>query len=160
MQRRSLIALCAAALVTACATQPAAPVSLADTVAHDPSLATLHRLLGAAALEDTLKSGGPYTLFAPTDEAFKRVPAKTMDELAANPQRLKEVLSYHLLPDSIAAASVKNGKTKAVSGAVLELAKAGDTVTVEDAMVQVADVRASNGILHKVDRVLMPPRRP
>ncbi|WP_048438674.1 fasciclin domain-containing protein [Caenimonas sp. SL110] len=145
-------------LVAACATQPnSTPVSVADTIARDPNLSTLSGLVVKAGLSDTLKAAGPYTVFAPTNDAFKSVPAKTMDELAANPARLKAVLSYHVLPAKVTAAQVKPGNAKTAQGANIALSKAGEFVTVEDAMVQKADIMATNGVVHTVDRVLMPP---
>ena len=98
-------------------------------------------------------------MFAPSDEAFKAVPAATMQELARDKELLKSVLSYHVLPGKVTATDVKNGNLKTVQGANVALAKAGSFVTVEDAMVTKADVDASNGVVHVIDRVLMPPRR-
>jgi len=148
------------ALVAACTSQPmTVPVSVADTIARDPQLSTLDSLVRQSGLAETLKSGGPYTLFAPTNEAFKAVPSKTMDELAHDPARLKDVLSYHVLAARMMAAEVKNGSAKTTQGATVALSKAGDFVTVEEAMVQQADIVASNGVVHTVDRVLMPPVR-
>ena len=161
MNRRLLPLVAIAALVAACASQPmSTPVSIADTIAHDPQLSTLNGLVQSAGLDSTLKAQGPYTLFAPTNDAFKAVPAKTMDDLAHNPARLKDVLSYHVLPGKVMAADVKNGNAKTVEGANVALSKAGNFVTVEEAMVQRADIVASNGVVHTVDRVLMPPAKP
>jgi uncharacterized surface protein with fasciclin (FAS1) repeats len=160
MHRRLLIIAPALALLAACATQRlAAPQSVADTIAHDPQLSTLSSLLTRAGLTDTLKAAGPYTVFAPTNDAFTALPAKTMQELAADPARLKSVLSFHVLPARVTAANVKNGNMKTAEGAEVALSRAGEFVTVEEAMVQQADITASNGVVHKVDRVLMPPRR-
>jgi uncharacterized surface protein with fasciclin (FAS1) repeats len=160
MKRRLFAFVPVVALVAACATQPVAgPVSVADTIARDPQLSTLNGLVRQAGLAETLKAPGPYTVFAPTNEAFKSVPAKTMDELAQNPARLKGVLSYHMLAGKIMAADVKNSNVKTENGANLALSKAGNFVTVEEAMVQTADILASNGVVHTVDRVLMPPAR-
>jgi uncharacterized surface protein with fasciclin (FAS1) repeats len=148
------------ALVAACAVQPiATPVSVTETIAHDPDLSTLSGLVAKAGLADTLKGPGPYTVFAPTNEAFKAVPAKTLDELSRDPARLKALLSYHVLPAKVTAADVKNSNAKTAQGANVALAKAGDFVTVEDAMVQHADIMATNGVVHTVDRVLTPPAR-
>ncbi|HVZ43102.1 MAG TPA: fasciclin domain-containing protein [Ramlibacter sp.] len=158
MKKRILLAMFAAAALGACATQPMA-VSVSDTVARDPDLTTLGGLIARAGMTETLKAAGPYTLFAPTNEAFKAVPAKTMDELAHDPKRLEAVLKYHVLPQKLEAAQLKSGKKTTAEGAALELSRAGDMVTVEDAVVQVADVQATNGVVHKVDRVLLPPRR-
>jgi len=155
--RRLLIALSAAAFLSACATSAPAPVSVADTIARDANLSTLNGLVQKAGLTDSLKAAGPMTVFAPTNEAFKAVPAKTMTELAADPARLKAVLGYHVLPVRVLAAEVKPGNAKTVQGANVALAKAGTFVTVEEAMVQDADILATNGVVHTVDRVLLPP---
>ena len=136
-----------------------APVTVAETIAKDPQLSTLNTLVQRAGLAETLRAAGPYTVFAPTNEAFSAVPAKTMDELGRDPARLKEVLNFHLLPTKVTKAEVKTGNAKTAQGANVALSRAGDFVTVEEAMVQTADVVATNGVVHKVDRVLMPPRR-
>jgi len=159
MHRRTLLAaLAAAALLAACATTPA-PSTITDTAARAPQLSTLSRLLGDAGLADTLRGSGPFTVFAPSDEAFKAVPASTMAELAGDKARLKAVLSYHVLPGKLMAADVKVGNQKTVEGGNLALATAGTIVTVEDAVVQQPDVVATNGVVHVIDRVLIPPRR-
>jgi uncharacterized surface protein with fasciclin (FAS1) repeats len=147
-----------AALLGACATTTA-PAPIPDTAARTPELSTLNRLIADAGLADTLRAAGPYTVFAPSDEAFKAVPAATMKELAGNKELLKSVLSYHVVPGKVTAAEVKNGNVKTVQGANVALAKAGGFVTVEDAMVTRADVGASNGVVHVIDRVLTPPKR-
>lgn len=155
--RLALLA-CATLLIAGCATSQA-PVSVADTIAHDPELSTLNALVQKAGLSDTLKAAGPYTVFAPTNDAFKAVPAKTLDELGQDPAKLKAVLSYHVLPTRMMAAQVGNSNAKTAEGGNVALAKAGTFVTVEDAMVQTADIVATNGVVHTIDRVLMPPKR-
>ena len=156
--RKLALAAGAAAFLAACATTAPGPVSVADTIARDPQLSTLNTLVQQAGLTETLKASGPYTVFAPTNEAFKAVPARTMDELK-NPARLKEVLNYHVLPARLTAAQVKPGNVKTAQGGNLAVSRAGDFVTVEDAMVQTADIAAVNGVVHTVDRVLLPPAR-
>ncbi len=155
LTRRLILATAMAWGLAGCASMNQ-PVDLADTLARDPQLSTLSALVDKAGLKDTLKSG-TYTVFAPSNEAFKAVPAKTLEELAANPARLKEVLSYHVVPGKVMAADVKVGPAKTAQGANLALARAGQFVTVEDAMVTKADLSATNGVVHVVDRVLMPP---
>jgi uncharacterized surface protein with fasciclin (FAS1) repeats len=150
--------LAAATLLSACATTPM-PTAIPETTARLPELSTLHRLIGEAGLADTLRAAGPYTVFAPTDEAFKAVPEATMKQLAGNKEMLRSVLTYHVVPGKVAAAEVKNGNVKTVQGANVALARAGGFVTVEDAMVTQADVNATNGVVHVIDRVLLPPRR-
>jgi uncharacterized surface protein with fasciclin (FAS1) repeats len=98
-------------------------------------------------------------VFAPTDEAFKAVPKKTMDELAANKEMLRAVLTYHVVPGKVMAADIKQGPVKTVQGANIALSKAGTFVTVEEAVVTKADVQATNGVVHVIDSVLIPPRR-
>lgn len=154
----ALATLSAAALLQGCATS-SAPATIADTAARTPQLSTLNKLIADAGLADTLRQPGPFTVFAPSDEAFKAVPAKTMSELAANKELLKSVLTYHVVPGKVASVEVKNGNAKTVQGANLALAKSGGFVTVEDAMVTQADVPASNGVVHVIDRVLMPPKK-
>lgn len=159
IHRRILLLAPAVALVAACVTPPAAtPVSVADTIARDPQLSTLNALVAQAGLAETFKAPGPITVFAPTNDAFKSVPAKTMDELAHDPARLKAVLNYHVLPAKLTTSEVKNANVKTAQGANVALAKAGEYVTVEEAMIQHADIAATNGVVHTVDRVLMPPK--
>ncbi|WP_425260177.1 fasciclin domain-containing protein [Rubrivivax sp. RP6-9] len=146
------------AWLTGCATSPA-PATITDTAARTPQLSTLNRLINDAGLAETLRGSGPYTVFAPSDDAFKAVPAKTMQELASNKDLLKSVLTYHVLPGKVLAANVKTGNAKTVQGANVALGSAGSFVTVEDAVVQQADVAATNGVVHVIDRVLMPPKR-
>jgi uncharacterized surface protein with fasciclin (FAS1) repeats len=159
MKRTALLAaVTAALLLQACASNPARR-SVADTAASTPQLSTLNRLIADAGLADTLRGAGPYTVFAPSDDAFKAVPAKTLAELSTNKELLRSVLTYHLLPAKVMAADVHNGSATTVQGAKLALAKAGGYVTVEDAMVTQADVPAGNGVVHIIDRVLMTPKK-
>ena len=139
-----------------CATSPS-PVSVADTIAVNPKLSTLSSLVTKTGLTDTLKSTGPFTVFAPSNEAFAKVPAKTMEDLGKDPSKLRAVLAYHVVAGKVMAADVKNGNSKTVNGATIALSRAGEFVTVEDAMVQTADISASNGVVHVVDSVLIPP---
>lgn len=144
------------AVLSGCAARPA-PASIADTIAANPQLSTLSSLVTKTGLTDTLKGAGPFTVFAPSNDAFAKVPAKTMDELGKDPARLKAVLTYHVVPGKVMAADVKNGTSKTVNGANIALSKAGDFVTVEDALVQTADISATNGVIHVLDGVLIPP---
>ena len=155
---RRVLVIATVAALSGCATMTN-PVSVADTLAATPELSTLNSLVVKAGLKDTLKGAGPFTVFAPTNAAFAKVPAKTMDELGKDPEKLKAVLTYHVVPGKVMAADVKNGNAKTVNGANLALSKAGDFVTVEDGMVQRADLVATNGVVHIVDSVLIPPSR-
>ncbi len=152
----ALASLSSALFLQACAS---APASVSDAASRDPQLTTLNKLIADAGLADTLRGSGPYTVFAPSDEAFKAVPAKTMAELSSNKELLRSVLTYHVVPGKVPAAEVKNGNVKTVQGASLALAKSGGFVTVEDALVTQADLPAGNGVVHVIDRVLMPPKK-
>jgi uncharacterized surface protein with fasciclin (FAS1) repeats len=150
----SLIALALAG----CASVPT-PVSVADSIARDPSLSTLNGLITQAGLVATLQGAGPFTVFAPSNEAFKAVPAKTMDDLAKHPDKLKDVLTFHVIAGKLMAAEVKNSSPKTVNGATVAVSKAGAFVTIEQAMVQTADIQATNGVIHIIDSVLIPPHK-
>jgi uncharacterized surface protein with fasciclin (FAS1) repeats len=159
MNRMTFPLACAAALaLAACATTPA-PKTISQTAAATPELSTLTRLLKEADLTDTLQGAGPYTVFAPTDAAFKAVPAATMEALAKDKARLRAVLTYHVVPGTLTSVELKNGPIKTVQGANLALYRSGTFLTVEEALVTTADVRASNGVIQLVDKVLIPPAR-
>ena len=156
---RRLAAVCIAVIaLSGCATQPS-PMSVTDTIAATPQLSTLNSLVNQAGLTETLKTSGPFTVFAPSNEAFAKVPAKTMEDLGKNPDKLKAVLTFHVLSGKVMAAEVKNSNAKTVNGANLALSKAGEFVTVEDAMVQKSDISATNGVVHIIDSVLIPPAK-
>lgn len=160
LKRRSLVTAAAVALamLAGCASTPT-PTTITDTAARTPQLSTLTKLLTEAGLAETLRGAGPYTVFAPTDEAFKAVPAKTMAELAADKTLLVSVLTFHVLPGKVMAADVQNANVKTVQGANVAVSRAGTFVTIEDAVVQQADVPATNGVIHIIDKVLIPPKR-
>ncbi|MDI4633457.1 fasciclin domain-containing protein [Pelomonas sp. V22] len=147
-----------AAGLGACATAPA-PAPLTETLARAPQLSTFNRLVAEAGMADELRAAGPLTVFAPSDEAFKAVPAKTLEALVADKAQLKSVLSYHVVAGKLSAAEVRNSNQKTLQGGTIALARAGDFVTVEEAMVQQADITATNGVAHVLDRVLMPPKK-
>lgn len=119
-----LIAAATIAALSGCATR-SSPVSVADTLAAKPELSTLSNLVVKAGLTDTLKGSGPFTLFAPTNAAFAKVPAKTLDDLGKDLVKLKAVLTYHVVPGKVMAADVKNGNLKTLNGANLALSKCG-----------------------------------
>jgi len=157
-KRPFILTLAVMALLSGCASVRG-PVTVAETLAAQPQLSTLNSLVIKAGLSDTLKGAGPFTVFAPTNEAFAKVPAKTMEMLANDPAQLKDVLTYHVIAGKIMVADVKNGNSKTVNGANLALSRAGEFVTVEDAVVQMPDVSATNGVVHVIDSVLLPPKR-
>jgi len=158
MNKRTLLLATSAAwlALAGCASTPA-PKTIAGTAAATPSLSTLNKLIADAGLTETLNGAGPYTVFAPTDDAFKAVPAKTLDALSKDKEQLKAVLLYHVAPGKVLAADVQPGNLKTAQGTNLAVAKAGSFVTVDEALVTQTDVLASNGVVHVIDKVLIPP---
>ena len=158
IDKKTWLGLVAATIVAACATSPA-PKTIADTASAAPQLTKLSKLITDAGMADTLRSPGPYTVFAPSDDAFRAVPAKTLAELSANKDLLRSVLSYHVVAGSVASGDVKDGPAKTLQGSNVALSRAGTFVTVEEAVVTQPDLRASNGVVHIIDRVLLPPKK-
>lgn len=143
----------------ACSTLSAKPQSVVDVMSTNPELSTVTDLLRKSGLAPVLSAVGPFTVFAPSNEAFKAVPAKTMQDLATNPSALKDVLSFHVVAGKLDAANITNTSVASVQGAKLALSKSGSFVTVEDAVVTKADQLAANGVVHVIDRVLTPPKK-
>ncbi|MEP6609842.1 MAG: fasciclin domain-containing protein [Burkholderiaceae bacterium] len=157
MNRRAwMSALFAVSLAGCASTQPQ---NVVQVIAADPNLSTLSKLINEAGLNETLSSAGPYTVFAPTNKAFSAVPAKTMGALAGNKEMLKQVLTYHVVASKASAADVKAGHVKTVNGADIAVARTANFVTIDEALVTGADKAATNGVVHVIDRVLLPPKR-
>ena len=132
---------------------------IVDTAVAAGSFTTLAKALTAADLVATLKGPGPFTVFAPTDEAFAKLPAGTVENLLKpeNKAMLRRVLTYHVVPGKVMAADVvKVSSAKAVSGDMLSIKAGGGTVMVDQARVVKTDIAASNGVIHVVDAVLLP----
>ena len=121
------------------------------------SFLTLAKLLANADLVETVKGDGPFTVFAPTDTAFAAVPADTLNALLADKEKLKKVLLYHVVPGTLMAKQLKAGDLKTAEGAALKLTDTAGVFTVNDANIAAADVVASNGVIHVIDKVLLPP---
>ena len=128
---------------------------IVETAVAAGSFKTLVTALQAAGLVDTLKGKGPFTVFAPTDEAFAKIPKADLDALLKDKAKLTAVLTYHVVAGQMLAKDVKPGKVKTVQGSELTLATAGG-VTVDGAKVIKADIVADNGVIHVIDTVLMP----
>ncbi len=122
------------------------------------SFNTLVAAVKAAGLADTLKGPGPFTVFAPTDEAFAKLPAGTVESLLKpeNKQKLAAILTYHVVPGKVMAADVKTMQAKTVNGQNLSLQAGNGGVTVNGAKVVTADVAATNGVIHVIDKVILP----
>ncbi|GAA0514849.1 fasciclin domain-containing protein [Deinococcus depolymerans] len=131
--------------------------TIASIVANDPNFSTLLAAVQAAGLVDTLNSSGPFTVFAPTNAAFAKVPEADLNALLNDPAQLKALLLYHVVPGRVTAAQVmKLTSAKTVNGASVNIGVSGGRVMVGNATVTRADVRASNGVIHVIDTVLMP----
>jgi uncharacterized surface protein with fasciclin (FAS1) repeats len=132
---------------------------IVDTAVAAGSFTTLAKALAAADLVTTLKGAGPFTVFAPTDEAFAKLPAGTVENLLKpeNKAMLRRILTYHVVPGTVMAADVmKMHSAKAVSGDSLTIAEHDGAVMADNARVVKADIVASNGVIHVIDAVMMP----
>lgn len=152
---RSLRALCAGAALAA-STVAIAATDIVDTAVSAGSFNTLVTAVKAAGLVDTLKGPGPFTVFAPTDAAFAKIPKAQLDALLADKQKLTAVLTYHVVPASVMAKDVKAGSAPTVNGKPLKITTAGGNVMVNNAKVIKTDVVASNGVIHVIDTVMLP----
>jgi uncharacterized surface protein with fasciclin (FAS1) repeats len=133
---------------------------IVDTAVGAGQFRTLAAALKAAGLVDTLKGRGPFTVFAPTDEAFAKLPAGTVDNLLKpeNKARLSAILTYHVVPGAVTSGQVtKLSEAKTVNGAMVKVSTAGGKVMINNANVVKADIAASNGVIHVIDTVILPP---
>jgi uncharacterized surface protein with fasciclin (FAS1) repeats len=128
---------------------------IVDTAVKAGNFKTLVAAVQAAGLVDTLKGPGPFTVFAPTDEAFAKIPKATLDGLLKDKAALTKILTYHVVAGKVMAKDVKAGMVKTVQGSDITLATSGG-VTVNGAKVVAADVAADNGVIHAIDTVIMP----
>lgn len=148
----------ASAALSGCASMSNGPVTTAAAVAQSAELSTFYKLAQQAGLNDVLNGSAPLTVFAPTNEAFQALPAATLDKLAKDPEQLKALLGYHIVTGNVLASDINENTTlPTLGGAKLNVSKAGDFVTVDDAMVSQSDIKTANGVIHKIDRVLTPP---
>lgn len=137
-----------------------APTNIVTAADANADLTTFAKLARQAGLADALEASGPITVFVPTNDAFKAVPAATLDKMAKDPQYLKSVLSYHVVPGLMKSSDVDGSKLVTTSsGAKMTVSKAGDFVTVDEGLVTKADVITGNGVIHVVDSVLLPPKK-
>lgn len=140
---------------------PAKPTqNIVQVASSNPQFSTLVSLIKEAGLVKTLSGKGPFTVFAPTNAAFKKVPAETLAALKADPAKLKAVLTYHVVPGTVPASKVVtlNGKNvKTVEGSTVKITVRGKSVKVNDATVTRTDIRAKNGVIHVINGVLIPP---
>ena len=129
---------------------------IVDTAKSAGTFNTLVTAVQAAGLTETLKGPGPFTVFAPTDAAFAKVPKAKLDALLKDKAALTKVLTYHVVPGKVMAADVKPGAVKTVEGANLTVTAKSGKVMVDKANVVKTDIAADNGVIHVIDSVVMP----
>lgn len=133
--------------------------TLTQLVSQGESFSTLETALKAAGLDSALNESGPFTVFAPTDEAFAALPAETLQALLLpeNQRVLQQILAYHVVSGSVTSDTIQPGEVATVEGNSVAIAQEGETVTVSGARVVQADIVATNGVIHAIDQVLIPP---
>lgn len=145
------------------ADEPATDTTIVDIAASNPDFSTLVTAVQAAGLTETLAGPGPYTVFAPTNDAFAKLPAGTVETLLepANKDQLTSILTYHVVPAAVMAADVTAGDVTTVNGATFSVSTDGGVVISDGqggtANVVQTDIVASNGVIHVIDAVLLPP---
>lgn len=128
--------------------------------AANDSFKTLTAALKAAGLTETLSGEGPYTVFAPTDEAFAALPQDALQDLLKpeNKEILVKILTYHVVPGNVQSSALTSGAVKSVEGGAIDVkVDSASGVTVNDAKVVQSDIQASNGVIHVIDKVILPP---
>jgi uncharacterized surface protein with fasciclin (FAS1) repeats len=154
------IALAASpALAGSCSSSHAKTASnnIVETAVSAGTFNTLVAAVQAADLADTLAGEGPYTVFAPTDEAFAKLPAGTVETLLANPEQLREILLYHVVPGKVTASQVVSlDSATTAQGSDVNIKVADGSVMINDAMVTATDIETSNGVIHVIDTVILP----
>jgi uncharacterized surface protein with fasciclin (FAS1) repeats len=135
---------------------PAAQADIVDTAIAAGQFKTLAKALTEAGLIDTLKGPGPFTVFAPTDAAFAKIPPDQLNALLADKAKLVAVLTYHVVPGKVMAADVHSGMVKTVEGQALMIDVSNTGVMVNDAKVIKTDIVATNGVIHVIDTVVVP----
>ena len=156
----ALVALVSSVAVSAATAKTKEEQNIVQTAVAAGQFKTLAKLLTRAGLVGALQQPGPFTVFAPTDAAFKKVPKKTLNALLRNKAKLKAVLLYHVVLGRVAAADVvKLASAKTLNGKSVRIRVAGSTVFVNSSKVTRADVMTSNGVIHVINRVLIPPAR-
>jgi uncharacterized surface protein with fasciclin (FAS1) repeats len=131
--------------------------NILQTATDAGAFSTLLTAIKTAGLEETLNGNGPFTVFAPNDEAFKKIPAETMQAVLKDKTKLTSILTYHVVAGKLMAKDIANEtSTKTVQGTELAITKKGADIMVNDAKVMKADIECSNGVIHIIDTVLMP----
>jgi uncharacterized surface protein with fasciclin (FAS1) repeats len=156
MKQDSIAAAVKADSIKKAEEEAAKPKDIVTTAMNAGSFKTLAALLTEAGLVDALKGAGPFTVFAPTDEAFAKVDAKALEGLKKDKAKLEKVLKYHVVSGMVKAADVKTDKVTTLSGSVAQTTAKDGKVMIDAANVTKADIVCSNGVIHVIDAVIMP----
>ncbi len=133
--------------------------NIVQIASSNPDFSTLVEAVKAAGLVDTLQGAGPFTVFAPTNEAFAKLPKGALENLLKNKEQLVAVLTYHTVSGKVMSKDIQPGNVKTVEGASVDVSVKDGNVYVNNAKVVKADIEASNGVIHVIDTVLMPPAK-
>lgn len=153
--KRSFVAIASTIALLSFASRALA-ADLVETASTSGSFKTFLAAAKAAGITDTLKKSGPYTIFAPGDGAFNKLPPGTVNSLLKDKAKLAEILSHHIIPGKVMVADVKPGKITTMQGDLLTLTSDNGKVTVDNANVIQSDLMADNGVIHEIDTVVLP----
>lgn len=153
--KRTLLSILFGSIIAISSISAFAAKDIVETAVSAGNFKTLVSALKAAELVNTLKGKGPYTVFAPTDEAFAKIPKADLDALLANKEKLTAVLTYHVVSGKVMAKDVKAGDIATLNGKTIKITTDGGVV-VNTSKVTATDIKASNGVIHVIDTVLMP----
>ncbi len=154
--RSSLLRRVLAATLSFSAMPFAMAANIVDTANDARTFKIFVAALKKSGLAEKLQNAGPYTVFAPSDEAFNKLPAATLETLMKDPEKLKNILAYHVTEGKVLVTEIKPGKTKTLQGDPLTLTSDNGKVTVNGANVTQSDISADNGVIHEIDTVVMP----
>lgn len=158
MKKITLFGLVATTFALASVTSAKADKDIVDIAAGDKNFSTLVSLVKQAGLVDTLKSKGPFTVFAPTNAAFAKLPKPLLEKVGSDKKLLTQVLTYHVVAGNVMSTDLSNGlKAKTVQGESIAVKIAGNKVKFNNAGLVKADIKASNGVIHVIDTVILPP---
>lgn len=153
---KRLFAVCLSAFALCCASSQALAADLIETASTSGTFKTFLAAAKAAGIAETLKKNGPYTVFAPSDSAFDKLPPGTVESLMKDKTKLASLLAHHVIPGKVTVAEVKPGKVETIQGDVLTLKSDNGKVTVDSANVIQSDLIADNGVIHEIDAVVLP----
>jgi uncharacterized surface protein with fasciclin (FAS1) repeats len=142
-------------LISLCASNARAE-DLVEKASTSGGIKTFVAAMQTAGINDSLKNGGPYTVFAPSDSAFDKLPPETKEALLKDKKKLAQILAYHVIQGKVLVADVKPGRVQTIQGSALTLTSDNGKVTVDEANVTESDVVADNGVIHVIDTVMLP----